>query len=181
MKHLIILNSKDLSEKYINNTRLIIVISLLILFNCLIGYTIGSLTNHPNTIEKIVYSDNYLIKQYNEPFSEKALNNLLLKLKVKHIDIVLKQSKIETGHYKSQVFLENNNLFGMRQPGNRITTAIGSNLNHAVYNTWQESVIDYAIYQSTYLKNMDRKQYLLYLHNNYAENKNYINLINQLQ
>ena len=40
------------------------------------------------------------------------LNNLLLKLKVKHIDIVLKQSKIETGHYKSQVFLENNNLFG---------------------------------------------------------------------
>ena len=69
----------------------------------------------------------------------------------------------------------------MRQPGNRITTAIGSNLNHAVYNTWQESVIDYAIYQSTYLKNMDRKQYLLYLHNNYAENKNYINLINQLQ
>lgn len=181
MKQLVIVDSESLSEKYLSKQKLLLSSIAIALFTIFIGFTIGSLTNHPNTIEKIVYSDNYLIKQYNEPFSEKALNNLLLKLKVKHIDIVLKQSKIETGHYKSQVFLENNNLFGMRQPENRITTAIGSNLNHAVYNTWQESVIDYAIYQSTYLKNMDRKQYLLYLHNNYAENKNYVNLINQLK
>jgi uncharacterized FlgJ-related protein len=181
MKTIVIQDHINLTEKLIPKSIILLYSLIILLIFLFIGYTIGSLNTHPNTIEKIVYSDNYLIKQYNEPFSEKALNNLLLKLKVKHIDIILNQSKIETGYYKSQVFLENNNLFGMRQPENRITTAIGSNLNHAVYNTWQESVIDYAIYQSTYLKNMNRKEYLLYLHNNYAKNKNYVNLINQLK
>ena len=100
---------------------------------------------------------------------------------MRHIDIVIKQAKIESGNYKSKVFIENNNLFGMRMPGNRITLAIGENLKHAVYDNWRESVIDYAIYQSTYLKNYSRAEYLQFLDRNYSENSGYTKLINKIK
>lgn len=150
------------------------------MFTLLLGYIFASLTNHPNIIEKIVFDEKILVQKYNEPFSEENLKKLLIQLKVKHIDIVLAQSKIETSHYKSQVFLENKNLFGMRFPNQRITTAIGSNLNHAMYKSWQESVIDYAIYQSTFLKDYSKQEYLEYLKINYATDKNYVNIINKI-
>ena len=82
MKQLVIVDSESLSEKYLSKQKLLLSSIAIALFTIFIGFTIGSLTNHPNTIEKIIYSDNYLVKQYNEPFSEKALNNLLLKLNV---------------------------------------------------------------------------------------------------
>lgn len=145
-----------------------------------LGYLFGSLTNHPNRIEKFIYNEKVILDKYNEKFSQSRLEKLLLKLKVKHIDIVMAQSKIETGNYKSKVFLENNNLFGMRQSQQRVTTSTGTNLNHATYDSWQESVIDYAIYQSTYLKQYDRNQYLAYLQANYAESKDYVNLIKRI-
>lgn len=180
MKNIVIQDSINLTEKYISKKYVLIVTIWLCSLFIFIGYTLGSLDNHPNIIEKTVYSDNYLIQQYNEPFSEEALIRLLTKLKVQHLDIVLKQSKIETGYYKSKVFIENNNLFGMRLPKQRITTALGENLNHATYDSWQDSVIDYAIYQSTYLRKMNKKEYIQYLKVNYAEDKQYINLINKL-
>ena len=68
----------------------------------------------------------------------------------------------------------------MRLPQSRITTAIGSNLNHAKYSCWQDSVIDYAIYQSTYLKDKNKEEYLAYLKANYAENPAYVQLINKM-
>lgn len=177
----IILHNKNSFKSTKLNT--IFLISIFILF-ILFGYIIGVLTNSfdkkPSIIEKIVYSEKHLFEKYNEPFSQHKLKQLLIKLNVKHIDIVLKQAAIESSHFKSKVFVENNNLFGMRLPQNRITTAIGSNLNHANYETWQDSVIDYAIYQSTYLKNKSRNEYLAYLRANYAENISYVELINKM-
>ena len=56
-------------------------------------------------------------------------------------DIVIAQAKLETGHFKSEVFRMNNNLFGMRHPRQRVTLSKGSNLNHAVYDSWQHSLM----------------------------------------
>ena len=51
-------------------------------------------------------------------------------------------AKFETGNYTSAVFEENNNLFGMRLPRKRPTTATGSNLGHAVFNSRLDSIYD---------------------------------------
>lgn len=179
---ILIHNSNTLEQKLISNKKIFLILLWLIIFpSYMIGFFVGSLDKHPNIIEKLVYTDKVLVQKYNEPFSENALKTLIKKLKIRHSDIVFIQATIESGHFNSPVFHENNNLFGMRLPGGRVTTATGENLKHAVYDTWQESVIDYAIWQSTFLKNKSRKEYLNYLHANYAENKNYVSLINKMK
>lgn len=177
-------NRTGLESETISGRKVAVVASSLITGVLLVGFSIGalvgSLSDHPNLLEKTVYSDKFIYKQYAEPFSKKALIVMLKRLHVKNIDIVVAQSAIETSHYSSDVFLENNNLFGMREAKGRVTTATGDNLKHATYEFWQESVIDYAIYQSTYLRGMDHNQYLAYLSANYAENPSYVNLIKKM-
>lgn len=108
------------------------------------------------------------------PFSKDALIQMLNDLNVKYPHIVLAQSILETGHFKSEVFLQNNNLFGMKEARVRQHTADGTNLGHACYNTWQESVIDYALYQARYLSHIKSEdEYIQYLNERYAEAKNY--------
>ena len=68
---------------------------------------------------------------------------------IKHSDIVFKQAILETGHFQSRLFTDDNNVFGMKLAKNRPTTAIGVNGNgSAIYLTWQHSVIDYMIWQN---------------------------------
>lgn len=55
-------------------------------------------------------------------------------------------SKFETGNFSSAVFKENNNLFGMRLPRKRSTTATSSNLGHAVYNNRLDSIYDLVLW-----------------------------------
>jgi len=96
-------------------------------------------------------------------------------------DIVMAQAKIETGHFTSKVFRENHNLFGMKLPRQRSTTAIGEQYNHAEYTSWRQSVVDYKLWQDKVLtKVKGRRAYLRYLHKNYAENKQYVKLIKQM-
>jgi uncharacterized FlgJ-related protein len=96
-------------------------------------------------------------------------------------DIVMAQARIETAHFTSKIFRENNNLFGMKLPRQRSTTAIGEQNNHAEYTSWRQSVIDYKLWQDKVLKKVkSRRAYLKYLHKNYAENKQYVKLIKQM-
>jgi len=182
---LILVNKQTLDVKQISfkNKFTFIVTFIFLSFLFFYGiYNYGYYDGRENqkTIIRETFLNKYLLVDNHNKFTEDKLIALLTKLKVKHIDIVIAQAKIETGNYKSQVFLENNNLFGMRLPGNRITTAIESNLGHAKYDNWEASVIDYAIYQSTYLKNYNRNEYLMYLKLNYAKNQDYVVLINKI-
>jgi uncharacterized FlgJ-related protein len=116
--------------------------------------------------------------QTRNQFSESSMINLAKSLGVKYIDIMVAQARIETGWYTSKIFIHNNNLFGMKFPERRITTAIGSNRGHAQYISWQQSVADYKIWQSKVLiNNKSRRKYLSYIGRTYAEDSNYINLI----
>lgn len=56
------------------------------------------------------------------------------------------QTKLETGNYTSQVFNDNRNLFGMKQPKKRPTTCRGNMHGHAQYLRLIESIADYMIY-----------------------------------
>ena len=90
------------------------------------------------------------------------------------------QSMVETGHWKSNIFKENHNLFGMKQARARINTALGTQNNHAYYDTWTESVYDYAFYQCRYLSNIRTEdEYFQYLSNSYAEDTRYVTTLKQ--
>jgi len=116
-----------------------------------------------------------IVQEFNE-FSEDKLIAKLKELNVKFPYIVLAQSKLETGNFTSKIFRENNNLFGMREAKQRITTAQGTENNHAYYHTWQESILDYAFYQCRYLSNIGtEEQYFNYLKQSYAEDPSYVN------
>lgn len=114
-------------------------------------------------------------------FSSVKMVNLMKELNIKFPHIVYAQSLIETGHFESKIFQENHNLFGMKQAITRVTTAQGTQYNHAYYHSWQESVYDYAFYQCRYLSGINNEEeYLGYLSRSYAEDPNYISKIRNL-
>ena len=115
------------------------------------------------------------------PFSPSNVLATMNEIGILYPDIVMAQAKIETGHFTSKVFKENNNLFGMRLPRQRSTTAIGEQYKHAQYTSWRQSVIDYKIWQDRVLtKVKSRKAYLKYLSKYYATDKQYVTLIKQM-
>lgn len=114
-------------------------------------------------------------------FSSEKMVELMKELNIKYPHIVYAQSLIETGHFDSKIFKENNNLFGMKQARTRVTTAQGTQYNHAYYNNWRESVYDYAFYQCRYLSGLrNEEEYLAYLDRSYAEDPTYISKIRSL-
>lgn len=105
----------------------------------------------------------------------------LVRLDVKFPDIVLAQTILESGNFSSKVAKQNNNLFGMRMPKVRETTAIGQRYGYARYYNWKDSVKDYKLWQEALLKkypNMTRGQYKSYINRIYSTGKNYISKIN---
>lgn len=103
-------------------------------------------------------------------FTEEKFIALIKELNMKFPHIVYAQARIESGNFKSAVFRQNNNLFGMREARVRVNTAKGTNLNHAYYDNWKESVYDYAFYQCRYMSNADSEaEYYAALDASYAE------------
>lgn len=113
-----------------------------------------------------------------DKFSVKAYKQSLIDLNIKYPRVVFAQALIESGNFKSTIFVENNNSLGMREAKIRPSTNIGSNRNHALYNTWRDCVVDYALWQSYHLKNIhSEEEYLQLLGSIYATNPNYIESI----
>lgn len=125
--------------------------------------------------EKII-----IIKEYNE-FSEEKLIKKIKELNFRFPHIVLAQAKLESGYFKSTIFLENNNMFGMREAKLRANLAKGTNRSHAYYDSWQDSLLDYALYYSTYLHKIKTEgEYFEYLKQNYAEDPSYVQRLKQI-
>lgn len=108
--------------------------------------------------------------------------NEIRKLGIQHPEIVLAQTLLESANYTSRVFVKNNNMFGMKYPGRRQTTAIGSNMGYAKYSSWKKSIEDYAFYQKNFLKGkkLTNQEYLRKLHLTYAEDPKYVKLLSQI-
>lgn len=141
-----------------------------------IGYDLGS-----NVLTGLSEEEKLVIIQEHNSFSEQKLIDKLIELNVKFPYIAFAQAKLETGNFTSKVFRENNNLFGMREAKQRITTAKGTEHNHAYYHTWYESVLDYSFYQCRYLSNIQtEEQYFQYLGQSYAENPNYVSILKSM-
>ena len=101
-----------------------------------------------------------------DTFSEANLILLINELKIKEPNIVLAQSKLETGNFSSYLFLKSNNLFGFR----------GWSSYHK-YDDWQSSVKAYKKWQD---KNYKGGNYYSFLINvGYAEDSLYIQKLKQ--
>jgi uncharacterized FlgJ-related protein len=114
-------------------------------------------------------------------FTEEKFVELIKDLNMKFPHIVYAQAKIESGNFKSAVFKQNNNLFGMKEAKTRATLSQGTHRGHAYYDTWQESLYDYAMYYNTYLRKIKTEdEYFEYLRQNYAEDKSYVTRLKAL-
>ena len=129
----------------------------------------------PTQKEYITNTETVLIVNDLDEFSEEKLIEEINKLNFKFPHIVLAQSILETGHYKSKIFKENNNLFGMKEARVRLNLAKGTQFGHAYYDNWKESVTDYALWYSTFAyRCKSEKQLYKLLDKQYAEADAYV-------
>lgn len=108
-------------------------------------------------------------------------------------EVVLAQVKLESGHLTSALLKKTNNMFGMRYPNRRKTTAIGIYIpsldslvigpreemkkyaqysSYAVYARWQDAVADYKLWQENAFR--VNEKYIDFLQRNYAEDSTYV-------
>jgi len=143
-----------------------------------LGYFIGKSKAKEVVVEQLREGEVEIIIAEVDSFSVESFTQMLKDLNVQYPHIVMAQSIVETGRWKSHIFLENHNLFGMKQARRRITTAEGTSRNHAYYNHWRESVYDYAFYQCRYLSKINsEEEYFEYLGASYAEAPNYVSVL----
>ena len=94
----------------------------------------------------------------------------IVKQGIKFPKIVWAQAILESGHFKSKVFNNNNNLFGMMVPRKRKTVALPGSSLYAKYDSWQSSVYDYKLYQDYIFRNseLNEKEYYSHLDRRYC-------------
>jgi len=115
----------------------------------LLEYT--SKQNLEREIEKYVFMSRLDTME----FSVKNLYKTLVYLEIKQPEYLIRQSWVETGGYTSELFLDYNNLFGMKNPKTRKTTSIGPTKiggvrNYANYVHWSQSIEDMKLFQEFY-------------------------------
>ena len=113
-----------------------------------------------------------IAEQVSTDFKDDVLN-YIYEMRIDHPYIVYAQAIKETGTFTSDIFKENHNIFGMKLPERRSTVVVGINRGHAVYLNWKMSVIDYALFQEAYMRNLSEDEYFAKLGKIYAQDKNY--------
>lgn len=142
------------------------------------------------TLVSIIYSFNVscqTIKSDTVYLSVDSINHHWLYSEIKDQgilfpEIVFAQGVLESGHFKSDLFRNNNNLFGMRRPKSRKTTATGKRKGYAVYSSWIESIQDYKLWQDSLPKKYksSKKTYLRYIESTYCECRHYTSQVNHI-
>ena len=103
---------------------------------------------------------------------------LIHQTNIAHPDIVYRQAVLESGNFTSDIFRENNNIFGMRMAFSRPNVQTGGNRGFAVYENWKDSLYDYALWQVYSAKGLSREAYIELFGSIYSEDSEYINKLN---
>ena len=121
------------------------------------------------------------IPKLDSTFSQDALVKYVYSLNIRFPHIILAQAHLESGKFTSGIFVNNNNLFGMRQARLRPTTNKGSRNGFAKYDHWRDSVMDYILYYAVYMHKFKTEEaYYAYLDRSYANNPHYSKLITKI-
>lgn len=94
----------------------------------------------------------------------------LVKQDVKHPEIVLRQSILETGWFKSYSCKKRHNLFGFWYKG-----------KYKEFDTWKQSVTYYKKWQTKHYKNQDLNYYDFLVKRGYAADPNYISKLKSIK
>jgi hypothetical protein len=138
------------------------------------GYTVKQEAKIPEEQKLIV------LQEINK-FSEDRLVEEIAGLNFRFPHIVLAQAKLESNNFRSYLFKQNNNMFGMKLPASRLTLATGEEHGYASYDNWTESLMDYALYYSSYLKDIrTEREYYQFLSKFYAEDIAYVEKVQNL-
>ena len=132
---------------------------------------------------KVTYVEREVCVQKMVSETEFSPDNLIKKLKrmnIRHYKVAYAQAVLETGRFTSSMFARNNNLFGMKVSRQRANTCSGEVMGHAYYRTWEESVVDYALYYNKYLSRMSECELYSYIGRSYAEDSGYVNKLKQI-
>lgn len=121
-------------------------------------------------------------EQNNQPLIIETINTTLLdsiydeiiNLEIEHPDIVFSQALLESDYASSDLFISNNNLFGMKASGSRATTSDSIVNGYKWYPNWKESVVDYALLQMAFYRGLSESEYYTRLSNNYAQDSKYV-------
>ena len=168
---------------YVIATRSYLKILLIILTSSILSFVTALYMQDSklNSIKYITEETRMLVINQENEFSEEKLKEYIIGLNIKFPHIVFAQAKLESGYFKSTIFRENNNLFGMKIATRRPTTNKGENRGHAAFDNWKESVVDYAFYQARYLGDIKtEREYIQYLKANYAEDPGYVDKVIKL-
>lgn len=171
---------------------ILILLLFTIMYNVGIAYKLDVAKIDLREKEKVIdYVQQELVKlqqqhefvaEVTKPITGSSLVELIEQMNIQHPKIVVAQAIIESGHFKSKLFQTNHNLFGMRKAYQRPTTRIPANIDfcyesYAYYHNWQYSVFDYALWQSSFARNLSETEYLDILKRTYAEDDEYISKI----
>lgn len=108
------------------------------------------------------------------------IDTILTKLNVKFPNIVKAQIILESANMTSNRALYDNNVLGLKVAKQRPTTAINSS-GHAIYNSIEDCIIDYALWQSqNAFRCKNDNDYLNLLQRIYAEDENYRRKLKQI-
>ena len=144
------------------------------LITSIFGYTAKQEVSIPEEQKLIV------LREVNK-FSEERLVDEIAGLNFRFPHIVLAQAKLESNNFRSYLFKENNNMFGMKLASSRLTIANGEEHGYASYESWSESLMDYALYYSSYLRNVKtEREYYQFISKFYAEDVAYVSKIQNL-
>jgi uncharacterized FlgJ-related protein len=83
----------------------------------------------------------------NTTFTRRKFYEYLKQINIKFPELVFAQA-IKESSFKSSLWKNNNNPFGMKEATKRPNKQNGSQHGHAYYDTWKDAIIDYALYQS---------------------------------
>jgi len=91
--------------------------------------------------------------------------------------VIVAQAMHETGNFTSDIYRENNNAFGMKEPRQRPTTATGTRRGHATYSGVWSGLADYFMRQA-YFKIPNTSDAAVYMadtvNSNYATDAEYL-------
>ena len=121
-------------------------------------------------------------EENNKPLIIETINTTLLdsiydeiiNLEIEHPDIVFSQALLESDYASSDLFISNNNLFGMKASGSRATTSDSIVNGYKWYPNWRESIIDYALLQMAFYRGLSETDYYKKLGDTYAQDSEYV-------
>lgn len=148
---------------------------LICVFSIMLFPSNMAVTNLPSEIE---YDEEEHIAGLE--LTKENLMTVLEYYEVEYAEIVFNQAMLESGHLKSNLARNHNNLFGMRVARSRPTMAVSETASgYAHYTHWSESVQDYKLWQD--MKEVSGDYYTYLKRRGYAKYPGYMSRLKSLE